>query len=114
MRKMKNQEQFVNESKDEKNFIILPFNKENKNDSNLKERNMNLSFSKKRFDGTHNKENINSCNFKKNNKQEEKKQTNKPNKIFMNDIFDFGYVTEIISNQNFLSDSIIKKSLSNR
>jgi hypothetical protein len=115
MRKIENQESFISNEVN-KNFIILPFNKPTRKSRILQNKRMNTSSSfMKNKAKPQNKENINNHNqSQKMDKNCKKEVIQNPTKIYTNDIFDAGYLSQITSRKHFLSDSIIKAGLSQR
>lgn len=115
MRKIENQESFIN-TDTHKNFIILPFNKRTQKNRILQNKTLNTSSNFSKNKSIHiDKENINDQNQPENLDKKSKKEIIKnPTKIYTNDIFDAGYLSQITSKNNFLSNSIIKAGLSQR
>lgn len=115
MRKIENQESFIT-NETHKNFIVLPFNKPTRKSRILQTKRLNTSSSfmkNKAIFGD--KENINDQNqSQKLDKNLKKEVIKNPTKIYTNDIFDAGYLSQITSRNHFLSDSIIKAGLSQR
>lgn len=111
IRKIENQESFIMKE-NENNFIILPFNKKDKESNILKSIDTN-AFSKFSKTKTENKENSNKHNLPLKLTKNEKK-SGKANKVFTNDVYETGYLSHIMSQRNFLTDSIIKNGLSIR
>lgn len=118
MRKIKNQQSFI-PNQENSSFITFPFNKTTKieNQPQKIKPKKQMNFSKKTQYQISEKENYsNSKNENENliKLDNTKFQKKKINKIFMNDIFEIGMTSQIISKENFLTLSIIKSAFSKR
>jgi hypothetical protein len=115
MRKIKNQQSFI-PNQEEPSYITLPFNKTQKQSKKSKFQKQ-INFSKKNQFEISEKENISNSTKKNENLKKSFHQNfskKKVNKIFMNDIFEIGMTSQIISQENFLSLSIIKSAFAKR
>ena len=139
MRRLNNQ-QNLQQSDENQNFIILPFNKasnkqpkkspfqvlKNSNNSQFKTSGYFQVKNSNNFENiipamksSHDKENFNNSNFREQDKNQKSRKTIsrtklKPVKIFINDPFDVNFMANLLAKERFMTNSIVQTAIYQR